>query len=240
VAGHPNIFALGDACNVPEEKLAYLAQAHGALVAGNIAALAAARGSSGGAGEGGAAAAPKLAAWRPGFGLPGKVMIVSLGRRCGVAARGAGEGGAAGREEVSGPLCPAASSPTHAHPSPHAPTRPSPAPTPPQPGPHPHPTRPHTSHPPQLGHRQPHMRHLRQLGGVQDEEHGRVRGAHAAAGVPPAGVSGARRARAGAGRGGGRPCAAEQLSSAGERLHPGCLHPGCLHPGCLDSPQKPR
>ncbi|KAI8474505.1 MAG: type-II NADH dehydrogenase [Monoraphidium minutum] len=90
VVGHPRLFALGDAADVPEEKLAYLAQLHAPVAASNIASLAAAEAAAAAeAGAGGDAAAaaaaggkqqqPTLSVWQPGRGMP-MVMIVSLGR----------------------------------------------------------------------------------------------------------------------------------------------------------------
>jgi hypothetical protein len=105
---------------VPEEKLAYLAQGQGQVAADNIAALIAAASSaaggggsgggasSGGVGDGGkaaGAAAARLGVWRPGAGLPGKVMIVSLGRRCGLPG---GRGGRRVGDSAWRPCCPAA------------------------------------------------------------------------------------------------------------------------------------
>lgn len=64
VVGHPQLFALGDVTNVPEEKLAFLAAQQGTLVASNIAALIAGR--------------KKLRTWSPSMGM--QVMFVSIGR----------------------------------------------------------------------------------------------------------------------------------------------------------------
>lgn len=55
VLGHSNIFAVGDATDVKETKLGYLASAQGQLVAKNIQALAAGK---------------PLTAWKPNGGFP--------------------------------------------------------------------------------------------------------------------------------------------------------------------------
>jgi NADH dehydrogenase FAD-containing subunit len=76
VVGHPRLFALGDVSDVREEKLAFLASQQGQLVAGSIAALAAAHAAGGQAAAD--AAGRRLGSWRPSRGIP--VMIVTLGR----------------------------------------------------------------------------------------------------------------------------------------------------------------
>ncbi|GBF90381.1 hypothetical protein Rsub_02487 [Raphidocelis subcapitata] len=87
VEGHPHIFALGDACSIPESKLAFLATGHAGVAARNIAALAAADAAADGGGGGGGAGAPQLAEWRPGMGLP-RLMLVTVGRSWGITAIG--------------------------------------------------------------------------------------------------------------------------------------------------------
>ena len=76
VVGHPTLFALGDVTDVPEEKLAFLAAQQGSLVAGSLAALAAAQVSGGS--EAVQAAGSKLRTWRPSMGI--QAMFVSIGR----------------------------------------------------------------------------------------------------------------------------------------------------------------
>jgi NADH dehydrogenase FAD-containing subunit len=71
VHGHEHIFCLGDASDVAEQKMAFLAGKHGELVARNFRALL----------KGGAKA--KLAAWSPNMGMSA-VMVVTLGRGEGV------------------------------------------------------------------------------------------------------------------------------------------------------------
>lgn len=66
VVGHSNMFAVGDATDVKETKVGYLAGEHGKLVAANIQA---------------ARAGKPLKAWKPNGGMP--VMLVSLGRKAG-------------------------------------------------------------------------------------------------------------------------------------------------------------
>jgi NADH dehydrogenase FAD-containing subunit len=70
------MFALGDVTDVPEEKLAFLAAQQGSLVAGNLAALAAAVAAGGE--DVLQAAGSKLKAWWPSAGV--QVMFVSIGR----------------------------------------------------------------------------------------------------------------------------------------------------------------
>jgi NADH dehydrogenase FAD-containing subunit len=87
VPGFSNVFAAGDCTDVPEEKLAFLASAHGELVANNVVALAKARRAAAAAAASEAAFSssppvapppPVLRTWRPSSGLP--VCIVTLGR----------------------------------------------------------------------------------------------------------------------------------------------------------------
>lgn len=76
VAGSQNIFAVGDVTNVQESKLAFLAGKHGELVAKNIVALI----------KSGHTA--KLKAWKPGMGMPGTFLLVSLGKKYAVGQMG--------------------------------------------------------------------------------------------------------------------------------------------------------